>query len=154
MTEKDIAGVIAPPPLIYIVSILVGVGLNYFAPVSLVPTSLSGWLGPTSIGLGLTLMAFCFITFHKAKTNPRPDRPTIAIVCGGPYRFSRNPMYIAGGLIQIGVAIWANILWIAVMLLPAYIVVSYGVIAREERYLETKFGEVYLSYRASVRRWF
>ncbi len=80
MTEKDTAGVIGPPPLIYIVAILIGVGLNTLAPVSLVPASLSGWLGPASIGLGLLLMAFCFSTFNKAKTNPRPDRPSTAIV--------------------------------------------------------------------------
>ena len=151
--KKDIAGVIAPPPLIFLACTLLGVALHFLAPIAVMPAPLNGWLGPTFIGLGVILVALCFRSFRKAKTEPRPDRPTTAIVCAGPYRFSRNPMYVAASLVQIGIGIWVNSIWIIAMLIPALIVVSYGVISREERYLERKFGEGYLGYKTSVRRW-
>ena len=72
----------------------------------------------------------------------------------GPYRFSRNPIYLAFSLLQLGIALWVNSLWLAVTLLGAVAVMSFVVIPREERYLEARFPAEYSSYRATVRRWF
>ena len=83
----------------------------------------------------------------------RLNLPTATIVSAGPYRFSRNPIYLAMLLLQGGVAIWANSLWFGVGAALTYGLLSWGVISREEAYLERKFGERYLSYRARVRRW-
>ena len=77
----------------------------------------------------------------------------MALVRSGPYRFSRNPIYVAFTLLQIGFAVWLDSAWILAMLAPVLLVMSYGVIAREERYLEARFGEEYRSYARSVRRW-
>jgi protein-S-isoprenylcysteine O-methyltransferase Ste14 len=82
------------------------------------------------------------------------NRPTAAIVKVGPYRFSRNPIYLAFSLFRTGIALVVNDAWILVTLLPAISVMSFVVIPREERYLEARFGEEYARFRASVRRWF
>ena len=88
------------------------------------------------------------------KCTPVPgNQPTTTIVKVGPYRFSRNPIYLAFSLFQIGIAFVVNAVWIMVTLLPAISVMSFVVIPREERYLEARFGEEYTTYKASVRRW-
>ena len=89
----------------------------------------------------------------QAGTSLRTSDPTTAIVVQGPFRFSRNPIYLAATVLYLGVAAAVNALW-AIVLLPVVLaVISLGVIDREERYLERKFGEEYLRYKASVRRW-
>lgn len=99
------------------------------------------------------LFIWAIRTFHSARTPVPGNRPTTAIVKVGPYRFSRNPMYLAFSLFQTGIALGVNDAWILVTLLPAAFVMSFVVIPREERYLEARFGEEYASYKASVRRW-
>jgi protein-S-isoprenylcysteine O-methyltransferase Ste14 len=90
----------------------------------------------------------------RAAGTPVPgDRPTTAIVRSGPYRFSRNPIYLAFSLLHLGVALWFNSLWLLVTLVPAVALMTFVVIPREERYLEARFPAEYLPYRAAVRRW-
>jgi protein-S-isoprenylcysteine O-methyltransferase Ste14 len=91
--------------------------------------------------------------FKRSETSPKPHKPTRAIVTSGPFRYTRNPIYVSFTLVQLGVALWAASGWILLLLLPVLVTIRYGVIAREEDYLERKFGDEYVSYRRSVRRW-
>ena len=91
--------------------------------------------------------------FNRAGTNVPTYRPTTALVTGGPYRYSRNPLYISLFLAYAGIGIVADNLWILALGVPLFLIMRYGVVAREERYLERKFGQAYRDYKASVRRW-
>jgi len=146
------AGVIAPPPLIYGVPLLLGLLVDRWAPWPLVAERLT-----VPAGLGLVLLGFVAIpavlAFRKARTHPEPWKPTKALVTVGPYRYSRNPMYLGFTLCYAGIAIWQNSVWPLLALPVVIAVVRVGVIQREERYLEGLFGEDYRAYRAQVRRW-
>jgi protein-S-isoprenylcysteine O-methyltransferase Ste14 len=90
----------------------------------------------------------------RAAGTPVPgNQPTTSMVRSGPYRFSRNPIYVAFFLLQLGIALWTGSLWMLATLIPAAALVALVVVRREERYLEDRFGPQYSSYRASVRRW-
>jgi protein-S-isoprenylcysteine O-methyltransferase Ste14 len=110
-------------------------------------------LGVSVILVAVVLFALCIREFQAAGTPVQPGRPTTVIIKTGPYRFSRNPVYLSLTLFQIGIGIWVNSVWILGMVVPTLVLMSYGVIAREERYLERKFGREYLQYKSSVRRW-
>ena len=92
--------------------------------------------------------------FVRAGTAVQPWKPASRVVSGGPYRFTRNPMYIALALLQAGIALLADSAWMLLTLVPVLFIIRYMVIGREEGYMEAKFGEEYLSYKRSVRRWF
>jgi len=92
-------------------------------------------------------------TFKAAGTPVPGNQPTTAIVRRGPYRFSRNPIYLAFSLLQLGIALWVNSVWLVITLLVAVAVMSLVVIPKEERYLEARFPSEYPPYKASVRRW-
>jgi protein-S-isoprenylcysteine O-methyltransferase Ste14 len=103
--------------------------------------------------LALALFAWAITTITRAGSNVPTNMPTTSIVATGPYRFTRNPIYLGMMLGLVGLAIAFDSLWLLVMLVPFFLVIRYGVVAREEAYLERKFGEVYRRYRACVRRW-
>jgi protein-S-isoprenylcysteine O-methyltransferase Ste14 len=105
----------------------------------------------TLLAVGLFVAAVR--TFRAAGTPIPGNRPTTAIVRTGPYRFSRNPIYLAFSLFQLGLSVWANSLGLLIMLIPAVSLMAFVVIPREERYLEARFPSEYPSYRAAVRRW-
>jgi protein-S-isoprenylcysteine O-methyltransferase Ste14 len=92
-------------------------------------------------------------TFRRAGTPVPGNQPTTAIVREGPFRYSRNPIYLAFSLFQLGLALWVNSPWLMLTLAPAVVLMSLVVIPREERYLERKFPGEYQAYKASVRRW-
>jgi protein-S-isoprenylcysteine O-methyltransferase Ste14 len=149
----DRPGVIAPPPLIYLGAIVAGAVLERIWRWRL---PVDGWgkaVGLLVIAVGVFLAAWAVHAFDRAKTSPKPHKPTTAIVTSGPFRFTRNPIYIAFTLVQLGIALIAASGWILALIVPALVVIRTGVIAREERYLERKFGEVYLSFKRRVRRW-
>ncbi len=91
--------------------------------------------------------------FRTAGTPVPARKPTTAIVRTGPYRFSRNPIYLAFSLLQLGIALWVNSWWLVATLAAAIGIIHYVVVPREERYLEARFGTEYLNYKGSVRRW-
>src|SRR5262249_56711869 len=101
----------------------------------------------------LGLFAWAIVTITTAGSNVPTNLPTNTIVESGPYRFTRNPIYLGMFLALIGLAIAFDNLWLLMLLLPFALVIHYGVVAREEIYLERKFGNVYRSYRSRVRRW-
>jgi protein-S-isoprenylcysteine O-methyltransferase Ste14 len=152
-TERDSAGVIAPPPLVYLGGLAVGFVLEALLPSASLPGALAWPLGAVLLVAGLTLLRAFVRTLHRAGTPVRPDRATTAIVTSGPYRVSRNPGYLGMALVYLGIAVGARALWVLVPLIAVLAVVDRGVIAREERYLERTFGEQYLRYKAQVRRW-
>jgi protein-S-isoprenylcysteine O-methyltransferase Ste14 len=102
---------------------------------------------------GVALMISFELAFKRAGTDANPYRPSSALAADGPYRFSRNPGYLGMAITYIGITLAAEAPWSLVMLLPATLMIQYGVITREERYLERMFGEEYLSYKQTTRRW-
>jgi len=151
--NKDIAGVIALPPLIYLGPLVVGLVLHAVRPIAIVPRVLSRVLGVALIGSALAVGATAFAALRRADTPPDPREPTQAIVATGPYRFTRNPIYLAFTLLYAGITLVANARWPALLLPAVLIVMRRGVIDREERYLEQRFGDEYRQYKARVRRW-
>ena len=148
---KDIPGVIAPPPLIYLGGLVAGVLLDHFLPIGAVAAR--PVVGAPLVILGIVLMALSLREFIRAKTDFKPYRPTTRIISSGPFRFTRNPLYLAMALIYAGLAIALGSVWALALFIPVLATVRYGVIAREERYLERKFGAEYLGYKIGVRRW-
>jgi protein-S-isoprenylcysteine O-methyltransferase Ste14 len=149
----DRPGVAAPPPLVYLVAIVIGAALERVWRWTL-PTGRWGIvLGTLLIVAAIALVAWALREFARAETSPKPHEPTKAIVASGPFRFSRNPIYISFTLVQLGISLVAQSGWILALVLPALLFIRFGVIAREERYLERKFGEEYVRYARGVRRW-
>ena len=110
-------------------------------------------VGATLVAAGIALLAWCKRTLAAAGTPLPGGLPTTAIVRAGPYGLSRNPIYVAFAFVHLGVALALDSAWILAMLAPAILLIALVVIPREERYLQTKFGEEYLAYKAAVRRW-
>jgi protein-S-isoprenylcysteine O-methyltransferase Ste14 len=133
---------------------IVGFGLNWLYPLPFVPPSLPrALIGLMLFLAGIFLAAWSVRTFRKAHTNVLTSQPASAIVTTGPYSFSRNPIYVGMFLGLSGFAIAFNSLWFLAVLVAMVFVIRFGVIAREEIYLESKFGARYLDYKARVRRW-
>jgi len=150
----DTANVIIRPPIAWAVAVLGGLALNWLLPLPFVPATVpAGWLGATVFALALALFAWAIVTITRAGSNVPTNRPTTTIVDRGPYRLTRNPIYLGMVLGLIGLAIALNSLWLLLTLVPFALVIRYGVVAREEAYLERKFGDDYRRYRARVRRW-
>ncbi|MBI3661225.1 isoprenylcysteine carboxylmethyltransferase family protein [Candidatus Acetothermia bacterium] len=151
---QDNAGVIYWPPAIYAIPLGVGIIAHLIYSVSFLP---EGWLwrllGVLLIGFGIFLALWAERTMHSSGTTPNPYKPTTAIVTAGPYRFTRNPMYLSMALCYLGVTFLMNALWPLLLLPITLFIVNYGVIAREERYLAKKFGDAYVHYKSRVRRW-
>ena len=141
------------PPLVYLGSIGLGLLVHLFCPVQLLPPSLGVPLGVLVVLAAGALFICAVRTLRKAGTPVPGDRPTTTIVRRGPYRFGRNPIYLAFTLFQIGLAAWLNSLGLLLTLLPALALMMLVVVPREERYLEARFPSEYLAYKASVRRW-
>ena len=149
----DNPGVVAPPPLIYAGALAAGLLANALYPVGFLPRGVSRALGWPMVLLGLAIGLLGFREIKRAETNVDPYKPTTAIVAAGPYRYTRNPIYVGMTLLYGGISALANAL-LPILLLPAVLaVMRRGVIEREERYLERKFGDEYLRYKRRVRRW-
>ena len=143
------------PAAIQLSALLVGLVLHALWPAEIPLASKLAWIAvPMLMGSAVAIFALSFREFAKSKTSIRPDRGVCALIRTGPFRYSRNPLYVAISLLIVGIGVWVNSLWVLVVPIPLLLVMSRAVIAREERYLEHKFGQEYLDYRASVRRWF
>jgi protein-S-isoprenylcysteine O-methyltransferase Ste14 len=150
----DTAQVIIPPPLAWGLAIVAGLALKWLVPLPFLPADLpTGWLGAIVFVLALALGVWAIVTMTRAGSNVPTNLPTTTIVESGPYRFTRNPIYLGMFLGLIGLAIAFDNLWLLIMLVPFAFVIRYGVVAREEAYLERKFGDAYRGYRSRVRRW-
>jgi protein-S-isoprenylcysteine O-methyltransferase Ste14 len=149
--EQDNPGIWVPPPLLYLLALLLGLLLDRRAHALL--ATRGGALGWPLVGGGMALAAWFIRTMRGADTTIRTDKPVSSLIQDGPFRYSRNPGYVALTMIYAGIAVLRNALW-AILLLPVVVyVIQREVIAREERYLERTFGEEYVNYKAQVRRW-
>ncbi len=150
---QDRPGMLVRPPVILILALLLGLGLQRLWLLRFVPDGLKGIVGPVVVGLGLILFALCVRKFRKAGTGIRAGEPTTVVVKSGAYRWSRNPIYLAFILFLAGLAVWLDNAWLLVLEVLFIALLRYAVIAKEEAYLERKFGEEYRQYKARVRRW-
>jgi protein-S-isoprenylcysteine O-methyltransferase Ste14 len=155
--SADRADVIARPPRIAYLLLAIGAVLEWLRPLSLLPP---GWpaafrygLGGLLVVLGIAIVTVALRAFRRAGTNVETPKPTIALVTGGLYAWSRNPMYVALAILFAGIAVLANSGWLTALWVVYVGVLRVGVIVAEERYLEGKFGDQYRAYRARVRRW-
>jgi protein-S-isoprenylcysteine O-methyltransferase Ste14 len=153
MNKDNSAGVVAPPPLIFLAGLALGFGLEALLPGSSVPAAVQWIAGPLLVLAGLVLLAGFERAFKRRGTAVEPWKPTTAIVTSGPYRFTRNPGYLGMALVYVGIALLASAFWVLLPLPVVLAVIDTGVIRREETYLERKFGSEYVDYRRTVRRW-
>jgi len=147
---KDSPGVIAPPPLIFLAAIAIGLGLEALWPFADIAHRRTG---AVIFLAGLLLAGWAIVSFRRAGTNVQTRKPSTTVVAAGPYRFTRNPIYCGMALGIVGVGLAAGSVWTILMVVPFLVVIDRGVIAREERYLSAKFAADYGAYRARVRRW-
>lgn len=145
--------VIAFPPLIWLVNAVISVLVHLFVRLQIMSYSLCLVCGIVFVILAPTLALSALRTMKAAGTNVHPSEPALMIVRGGPFRFTRNPMYLALCLLQIALGFFLND-WITLLfVVPLALILHYGVVLHEERYLSAKFGESYLQYKREVRRW-
>jgi protein-S-isoprenylcysteine O-methyltransferase Ste14 len=149
----DNAGVIAPPPLIFAGFLLIGLFLQWAWPLGLGPRIATEWLGGVALPVSLLIAGSALVAMKRERATVDPRKPTTTIVSAGPFRFTRNPLYLSLLVLEVGIGLWIDSLWVVLAVAPLAIVVQEGVIKREERYLEGKFGEEYLRYKSRVRRW-
>ena len=140
------------PPIIFLGSILLGIALNRAWPLNFMPRNV-GWLGPLVTACSAVLFLLSYREFRRAGTSVRGSTRSTTIVRTGPYRFSRNPIYLSFVLLVFGLSAWLNNAWLLVTLVPSVGVIAMVVIPREERFLDRNFKEEYSSYKARVRRW-
>ncbi|RWK57460.1 MAG: isoprenylcysteine carboxylmethyltransferase family protein [Mesorhizobium sp.] len=155
-TDTGTAGVIARPPLLFLAALLIGFVLDRLLRLSFpIPRNdLVTWIiGGSLILIGLALFAAGIRNFSRAATPVPTNEPTRVLVTTGIHGWTRNPIYLGMFLIYGGIGIAAQNMWILVLALPLAILIRYGVVAREEAYLERRFGDAYRDYRQRVRRW-
>jgi protein-S-isoprenylcysteine O-methyltransferase Ste14 len=141
------------PPVIYLAAILVGVVLDLLQPLRWLPAGAAASLGIPLVLVAIALFVASTRRFKVAGTPVPGNRAATAIVQSGPYRLSRNPIYLAFSILVLGLACWLNSLWLLATLAAAVSLMAFVVIPREEHYLERRFGAEYLGYKARVRRW-
>jgi protein-S-isoprenylcysteine O-methyltransferase Ste14 len=151
--NQDNPGIRVPPPLIYLLPLILGLLLDRRAHVPFLPRSVARGLGWSLLGGGVLLSRWFITTMRQADAPVRTDRPVPRLTTEGPFRYTRNPGYLCLAMIYAGIAVLRNSLW-AILLLPlVLVVIQREVIGREERYLKRTFGEEYLTYKHRVRRW-
>lgn len=142
------------PPLVYAVSLFIGLGIEQLLSLVSIPWT---WRAGPAIGLialaGL-LIAPTVMRFRKADT-PFADfsKPATTLITDGPYRYSRNPTYLALTLLYLGVGVLFSSVWVCVLVVPTLLIINVAVVLKEEQHLESQFGEEYLRYKTAVRRW-
>ncbi len=160
--KRETAGVIAPPPLIYLAGLGVGFVLEAILPGAALAdlvssdglaTALRWVLGGLLLVAGIGLMAWWAMSFRRAETPMPPWEPSTALVTTGPFRLTRNPAYLSDALIYVAIVVLADAPWALLPLPLVLVVMQQGVIKREERYLERRFGQEYLDFKAHRRRW-
>jgi protein-S-isoprenylcysteine O-methyltransferase Ste14 len=154
--RRDSAGVVAAPPLLFGAALVVGFSLRAIHPIRIasIPGDMLRVAGGALIMVGVAVSIAVVLAFARAGTHVSPYRETTRLVCTGPYRYTRNPDYVGQTFLYAGIAIVANTWWPLFLLPIVLLAVDRGVVRREERYLEAKFGQEYRDYTARVPRWF
>jgi protein-S-isoprenylcysteine O-methyltransferase Ste14 len=155
--SPDSPGVIAPPPLIALAALVLGLALDWFLPSFILRGIFWFWtrvvLGGILIAAGIGIAIVAVRSFRQAGTNVEPWKPASTLVTTGIFDFMRNPMYTSMIMFVAGLAIALGSDWMLVLVVPAALILHFGVVKREERYLEAKFGESYRSYMDRVPRY-
>ena len=154
MPAQDTPGVLAPPPLIFALALILGWLLGRAVPLPFLPAAIAPWAGGGLIVAALVLAGAALREMRRARTAVDPYTPSTALVRTGPFARSRNPIYVALFLLSLGLALLINGPWCALLLVPALLVLRRFVIAREESYLHRRFGDDYRRYCAATPRWF
>jgi len=141
------------PPILLALFLGAGFLANGLRPLGFLPQGASAVAGPVLTFGALGLFAWAVATMRRAGESPPPASPTKTIVVGGPYRYSRNPIYVAMVSLQVGVGLWANGLWFLALAAIFALIIARRVVAGEEEYLSHTLGSEYAAYRARVRRW-
>ena len=142
-----------PPPVIYVAALAIGFVLNYLWPMSPFSGSSRYVIGSLLIAVNVLIMPPVLRRFRRAGTAFNVRKAASVLITDGPYRFSRNPSYVSLTLLYLGIGTLLNNGWILILVAPVFLVMDLWVVRKEERHLETKFGEDYLRYKAAVRRW-
>jgi protein-S-isoprenylcysteine O-methyltransferase Ste14 len=145
--------VLLPPPILYAVAIGLGLWLERPLPWPLPGGALRFWVGAVMIGLAVALFGLCLRELRRHQTTINPHRAASNLVETGPFRFSRNPIYVSLTVLQVGLGLLAGSTWVLLMLLWVLPLMQRLVIAREEEHLRWRFGSEYADYSARVRRW-
>jgi protein-S-isoprenylcysteine O-methyltransferase Ste14 len=151
--EPDNPGIKVPPPLIYLLPLLLGLVLDRKAHLPFLPSGVVRIVGLHLIGCGGLIAGWWRKTMRDADAPVRTDRPVPRLTTAGPFGYSRNPAYLSLAMIYAGIAVLRNSLWTILFLPLVLYVIQREVIGREEQYLERTFREEYLAYKARVRRW-
>ncbi len=151
--DRKGAAVKFPPPLIFLIAIIAGFGIDFIWPIELIDSVLLLYLGMVLCLLALYAVILLGLKFRREATSIEPWKPTTKIMTTGFYAYSRNPIYVAFCLIVIGIGLSLNSFWLLISFVPAVVIVFYTAIVKEENYLEEKFGEEYKKYKDKVRRW-
>lgn len=151
--ERDRAGVVVLPPFLYGGAFVLALLLQWLRPFPIAAHAATLWPGIVLSVLAIGIAIVARRTMEAAGTNVNPLLPTTAIVTSGPFRFSRNPLYVTLTLLFIGLTLAFDTWWGVILLLPVLVIMHAGVILREERYLQRKFGAPYQEYRSRVRRY-
>ncbi len=155
-SSRDRPNVIIFPPLIPLLVLVVGILLNSLAPLHLlarIPFAGRIVVGAVGFVVGTGLVVGANRIFQRVGTNTRPSQPALALATTGVYTRTRNPMYVGGSLALVGVGICFALDWVILLLVLSLPLLHYGIVLREERYLERKFGDAYLRYRTQVPRY-
>lgn len=150
---SDTAGIRVPPPLFFVGAFAAGVALELAFPLAAPPLAVRIAAGVAGLVAWLVLDGAATLSFRRAGTSPIPFKPSTELVTDGPYRWSRNPMYLGMALLHAGLAVAFAVIWALILLPLAVLAVDRHAIAREEPYLEHRFGDAYRDYRGRVRRW-
>jgi protein-S-isoprenylcysteine O-methyltransferase Ste14 len=151
--EKDSAQVRMPPPLLLLSALVLGWALGLLRPWPLLEAAWRWAIGLSLFLVAIAVMRTCLSIFRRHQTAVQPWKPSSALLAEGPYRFSRNPIYLCFLIFGSGIAFMASNAWMLVLMLPLALALRFLVIAKEEKYLEGKFGQAYLDYKGQVRRW-
>jgi len=151
--RQDHPAVIVPPTVLYAIAFVAGLLIDWLIPKTIAAPATISPIGFAILAVGALLAVWGRRTMEGAGTNLDPRLPVRSLVVSGPFRFSRNPLYVARTLLYVGLALMMNTAWPLLALLPALVIVHYGVIRREEQHLTTRFGAAYAQYQAQVRRW-
>lgn len=149
----DSPGVRLPPPVIYVAAFAVGLALQARFPLPFLPRSAALGLGGVIAAVGALFIVTSIPAMLRGHGTLNTAGPSAALVLSGPYRFSRNPMYLGLALLFIGVAVLFAVVWALLLVIPLVLYTQVRVIVPEERYLERTFGDRYRAYSSRVRRW-
>jgi protein-S-isoprenylcysteine O-methyltransferase Ste14 len=141
------------PPALPIIGLLLSWGLGRIWPIAISWPAWSRWLGLALFTLPFGLAIWGVRTFRRQGTVAEPTGDTTQVVTSGPFKYTRNPMYLTLTVVYLGSMLLFRLPWALVLLVPLFLALHFGIVLPEEKYLESKFGEDYVTYKRRVRRW-